>query len=608
MSRLASHLLIPNFDSMDWDLTTYFDEFDGNSYRSFKDRLIEDLKDLTDALETLKHVSDETLEQWADWMGQLEDLDARFGHLGSYLECLNAANAEEEAYQKEAAWKQEQSAGLKTLYAKLNRILEKTDNDTFEKLVNLPSNRDAAFFLHERRKLAQFQMDDQSEGLATEMNINGINAWGRLYDTLSGQLTFEYVDAGGTTQTVPMAQRNALISGTNRAIRSSAFHGANEAWSNHAATCNAALNALAGTRHTLDRRRGSDHFLNEACFQARVERPTLDALFQAIDDTIELPRNILKFRSQKMGIGKAAYYDIYAPLDFPDQEAISWKSGTTLAQESFDQAYPALGAFNRELLEKRWVDFRPRNGKRPGGFCTGSHHNHESRIYMTFKDTMNDVTTYAHEVGHAWHARVMKNQRPFASEYPMTLAESASTFAELLLSDGVLSNPDFSDAQKLTLLDSDAGRVIAFLLDIPVRYRWEKRFYEERQDGIVSVNRMKQLMEEEQRRQFGDSLADDSLDPYFWCSKLHFYIDEIRFYNFPYTFGYLLSVSLFARFKAEGAAFLLEYETFLQKSGSMSCEQVVRETLGENIQDPAFWTRAIESLNEPFTKLKTLLN
>ena len=593
---------------MDWDLTSYFEEFDGRSYQHFKAVLLENLSTLRAALEAQKSLLENSLDSWAGWISDVEDLDARFGHLSSYLGCLNAADAENEAYQREEAWLQEHKAGLTTLYARFNRLLGKADESIFERLLTIPSVKEAAFSLRERRKIAQFQMDDQSEALATELNINGINAWSRLYNTLSGQLTFEYEEVDGIRHTVPMAQRNALISGTNRRIRASAFHGANEAWSRHAATCNAALNALAGTRHTLDHKRGSTHFLNEACIQARVERSTLDALFQAIDESIELPRDILKFRSQKMGLDNAAYYDIYAPLDLPDQEAISWESGTELAQESFDDSYPALGEFNREILRKRWIDFRPRNGKRPVGFCTGSHHNHESRIYMTFKDTMNDVTTYAHEVGHAWHARVMKDQRPFSSEYPMTLAESASTFAELLLSDGVLSSPDFSDAQKLTLLDSDASRVIAFLLDIPVRFRWEKRFYEERLDGIVSVNRMKQLMEEEQRRQFGDSLDPQGLDPYFWCSKLHFYIDEIRFYNFPYTFGYLLSVSLFARFKAEGASFLSEYETFLQKSGSISCEQVVRETLGENIQDPAFWTRAIKSLNEPFTKLKTLLN
>ena len=118
----------------------------------------------------------------------------------------------------------------------------------------------------------------------------------------------------------------------------------------------------------------------------------------------------------------------------------------------------------------------------------------------------------------------------------------------------------------------------------------------------------KELMKEEQRKQFGDTMAEEGLDPYFWCSKLHFYIDEIRFYNFPYTIGFLLSASLFARFKEEGASFLPQYETFLQKSGSMSCEQVVRETIGEDIQNPDFWARAIESLNEPFTKLKALLD
>jgi len=405
-----------------------------------------------------------------------------------------------------------------------------------------------------------------------------------------------------------MSARVSLTSGSNRDVRASAFHGSNKAWSDHAATCNAALNALAGTRHSLDKRRNSDHFLNEACSQARVERATLNALFEAIDETLSLPREILQFRTQKMGLQKAAYHDLYAPIDLPNQASISWETGTALVQESFDKAYPGLGAFNKEVLEKRWIDYQPRDGKRPGGFCTGSQVTKESRIFMTFKDTMTAVTTYAHEVGHAWHARVMKDQRPYATQYPMTLAESASTFAELLLSDGVISSSDFSDAQKLTLLDSDAVRIIMFLLDIPVRYRWEKRFYEERREGIVSVNRMKELMEEGQQKQFGETLASDELDPYFWCSKLHFYIADTRFYNFPYTLGYLLSVSLFARFKAEGVGFLKDYETFLEKSGSMSCEQVVRESLGEDIQDSAFWIRAINSLNEPFTKLQRLLS
>lgn len=593
---------------MDWDLSSYFKEFNGPDYRAFKADLLRDLKQATDTLSRLDHLSDRNAEAWTQTIEAIEDLSSRFGHLSSYLECLCAADATDDRYSGEYAWMKEHAAGMNTLNAQFNSLLGQTSDEAFSKLRGQPELEDATFYLSECRSKAQYQMEDAAEDLASELNVNGINAWSQLYDSLSGQLKFQYVDEHGDTQTAPMGQRVSLTSGSNRDVRISAFHGSNAAWEEHEATCNAALNALAGTRHSLDKRRGSDHFLNEACREARLEPATLDAMFQAIDDTIDLPRDILAYRSQQMGFEKAGYYDLYAPMDLSDQTPISWESGTQLVQEAFDAAYPALGAFNKELLEKQWVDYQPRDNKRPGGFCTGSHLNHESRIYMTFKDTMTAVTTYAHEVGHAWHSRVMSSQRRFASEYPMTLAESASTFAELLLSDGVLSNSAFSDAQKLTFLDSDATRIMAFLLDIPVRYRWEKRFYEERREGIVSVKRMKEIMIEEQQKQFGDTLSEDGLDPYFWCSKLHFYIDELRFYNFPYTFGYLLSVSLFARFKEEGASFLPSYETFLQKSGSMSCEQVVQETLGENIQDPIFWKRAIESLNEPFTKLKALLD
>lgn len=593
---------------MDWDLSSYFKGFDGPDYQAFKSKLTGDLDQAIREIESLESLVDSNHTSWIRTIELLENLSSRFGHLSSYLECLCAADATNEHYAQEYAWLKEQSAGLQTLNAQFNSLLGQTDDEAFNLLTGQSPLTDAAFYLTECRTNAQFQMEDAAEDLAADLNVNGINAWSQLYDTLSGQLKFEYTDKNGELQTSPMGQRMSLISGDNRTVRISAFHGSNAAWAEHESTCNAALNALAGTRHSLDKRRGSDHFLNEACRDARLNQATLDAMFQAIDDTIDLPRNILAYRSKQMGFEKAGYYDLYAPMDLPDQTPISWESGTQLVQEAFDAAYPALGAFNQEILDKRWVDYQPRNSKRPGGFCTGSQVIQESRIFMTFKDTMTAVTTYAHEVGHAWHSRVMKQQRPFASQYPMTLAESASTFAELLLSDGVLSNPDFSAAQKLTLLDSDATRIIAFLLDIPVRYRWEKRFYEERRNGIVSASRMKELMVEEQQRQFGETLSEDGLDPYFWCSKLHFYIDEVRFYNFPYTFGYLLSVSLYARFKEDGPAFLPEYETFLKKSGSMSCEQVVKETLGEDIQDPAFWTRAIDSLNEPFTKLKALLN
>jgi len=589
---------------MDWDLSSLFPAFGDSEYREFVASLTNDFKAMTARLDGLAALDANSLPGWTELLVDYEQLTARFSHLASYLNCLSAADASNDEVERERGLLAEFGAEKEKLDAHINSALGKADEAVFDQLLAQDALNGLTYPLERRRIDAQHLMDQAQEALAAELSIHGIKAWSQWYDTISGQLRFTYNDGNGHQKEVPMAQRVSLITSPEREVRRSAFEGANEAWAKHAAGCNSALNAIAGTRLTLDKRRGVDHFLDNACFQSALKRETLDALFQAIDDNIDVPRDILAFRAQKQGLDKVAMYDIGAPLPIPDAEAVNWKQGCQLIQNAFDRAYPALGSFFTEVLQKRWVDYQTRDNKRPGGFCSSSRLNNESRIFMTFKDTMSAVMTLAHEVGHAWHTRVMAKQRPFASFYPMTLAESASTFAELLLADGIVESDETSQTQKAVLLDSETGHALAFLLDIPVRFRWEKRFYEERRKGTISVNQMKSMMEEEQRRSFGDRLAPDGKDPYFWASKLHFYIDNTMFYNYPYSFGYLLSLSLFARFQAEGAAFLPAYEAFLGDTGQMDCAEVVRKNLGEDIRDPAFWQRAIRSLEPNLAALR----
>jgi oligoendopeptidase F len=189
----------------------------------------------------------------------------------------------------------------------------------------------------------------------------------------------------------------------------------------------------------------------------------------------------------------------------------------------------------------------------------------------------------------------------------MTLAETASTFGEQVLMNGLLDDPAVSDAQKAMILSVEVGHGAIYLLDIPVRYEFEKAFYEERKSGELGVSRLKELMMETQGRILGDVLEPGGEDPYFWASKLHFYITGITFYNFPYTFGFLLSRALYAIFKKDGADFLRNYEEFLQLTGSDTAENVVRRTLGKNLEHPEFWSQAIRSLEEPLHRLEALL-
>jgi oligoendopeptidase F len=231
----------------------------------------------------------------------------------------------------------------------------------------------------------------------------------------------------------------------------------------------------------------------------------------------------------------------------------------------------------------------------------------ESRIFMTYNESLGDVLTLAHESGHAFHGYLMRDVRPYGRGYPMTLAETASTFGEQVLMNGLLDDPAISDAQKATMLDIEVGHGAIYLLDIPVRYEFEKAFYEERKKGELSVSRLKELMVETQGRILGDVLELGGEDPYFWASKLHFYITGITFYNFPYTFGFLLSRGLYAMFKKEGTEFLPKYEEFLRLAGSDTAENVVKRTVGRDLETREFWTEAIHSLEEPLTQLEALL-
>jgi oligoendopeptidase F len=220
----------------------------------------------------------------------------------------------------------------------------------------------------------------------------------------------------------------------------------------------------------------------------------------------------------------------------------------------------------------------------------------EERIYMTYHGTVHDMVTLAHEAGHAWHSCVLRPARSLAADYPMTLAETASNFAEMILLSGLLSDPALTPAMKAYLLDQEMLRAHAYLVNIPMRFEFEQAFYTERASGEVPVSRLNELMSLAQRKLYGDTLLPDGTDPMFWASKMHFFITGVSFYNFPYVFGYLLSQALFARFEAEGAAFLPRYEAFLALTGSASCEEVARRTLDADLTDPAFWSTALRAM------------
>ena len=593
--------------AMDWDLTSYFAEFNGPAMRQFKEALQRDMAAARQQAAALGPLAADNADAWEAIFLLAEGLIDRLSHLGSYLGCLTAADARNEDYAREEAAFALLAAESEKLDVELLRALKDAADEAFAEFAQRPALADCRHFLGRQREDAQRTMSPEQEMLSADLGVDGLHAWGRLYDSIAGKLEFDIALPDGRTERRPMSQRRALMEDPDRRVRQAAFDGGNRAWASMEDVACAALNAISGTRLTLNQHRGVNHFLDVALFAASISPKTLDAMFAAIADQIELPRRILALKARLMGTEGVAWYDLGGPLPLPDQGPISWEEGTALVARSFATAYPRLGEFLGQVCDRQWIEHAPRPGKRPGAFCTGSLLTRESRIYMTYNDTLGDVLTLAHEVGHAFHSYIMRDVRTYAHSYPMTLAESASTFGEMILTEGILADPSFSPAQKASALNQELGHGAIFLLDIPVRYQFEKKLYEERANGELTVSRLKELMVETQRGVFGDALAPGGEDPYFWASKLHFYITGVTFYNFPYTFGFLLSRGLYSMFKQEGSDFLPRYEQFLRLTGSDTAEGVARRALGRDLEDPQFWTEAIQTLEAPLAELEKLL-
>ena len=592
---------------MNWDLTPYFPDFDGKDMTVFKQKLESDSEALLEKASSLDTLSGENASDWeAVWLAA-EELMTRYSHIGSYLGCLTAADAANEDYKREeAAFSKLATAGQK-VGIEIERGLKEPSDEVFDAFVSREKLSSARFNIEHTRKESQFTMSPEREGLAADLNVDGLDAWGRLYDTVSGKLTFTMDWPDGRTEEIPMAQRRSLIEGPDREVRKAAFECGNKAWETVEDITAAALNAISGTRHTLYEYRGVDHFLDKALFDAGVSHKTIDAMFDAIQSEGELAQRILKVKADAMGTGGVAWYDLGAPLPFPEQDKLSWDVAKDMVQSAFEKAYPALGEFQKMMYDRDWIEWEPRAGKRPGAFCTGSRMIRESRIFMTYNESIGDVRTLAHEAGHAFHSWVMRDLRPYQSGYPMTLAESASTFGEMILAEGILEDPNVTDVQKALTLDQEVAHGAIFLMDIPVRFQFEKAVYEERKSGELSVTQFKDLMVQTQRDVFGDVLLKGCEDPFFWASKLHFYITGVSFYNFPYTFGFLLSRGLFAVLKEEGPSFLPRYEEFLRLTGSDTAEGVAKRSIGENLEQPDIWVRAIRTLEEPLAQLQAIL-
>jgi len=529
---------------------------------------------------------------------QLQRCDLSLQEVSAFVECLLAQDVDDEkapVLQSEVLGLQAQ---LKKLKDQLGYELLKMNDVEFKSLLKKPILKEISFYLSEKRQRAKEMLPLQEENLITDLAINGYHSWTTLYNSLVGKIKIPF-----RGRELSVGQADNQLSSVDRSVRQDVFAAWEHAWKNQEDIFALILNNLSGFRLKTYEKRKWLSALKEPLEDNRMKYETLQAMWKEIDHSKECFRLYFQKRAALLGIKKLSWYDVDAPLPFDFSLSLSYDSAAKLLQEQFAKFSPAFSALAKQAFEERWIEAEDRSGKRPGGFCLSFPKSKTSRIFMTYSGTLDNVMTLAHELGHAYHNRCVQHLPLFAQDYRMNVAETASTFAEMLLLDSLLKM-GLEKNDQLLLLDLKIQRAAAFLMDIQARFNFEKEFYERRKKGPLTAQELNDLMTQAQQTSFLGLL--EGWHPRFWASKLHFYFTDVPFYNFPYTFGYLFSLGIYAKALKEGPSFSSKYDNLLQETGQMTVEDLAKKHLEVDLSKDSFWKETMQLIEKDISSFLNL--
>jgi pepF/M3 family oligoendopeptidase len=461
-----------------------------------------------------------------------------------------------------------------------------------------------AFMLNETAEQSKYLMETELEGLAAELSLSGASAWNKLQGTVTSQLTVDF-DLDGEVKKLPMPALINLHSHPDGDVRKRAYEAEMEAWKTVEEPLAACLNGVKGSVNTLNQRRGREDALHGPVDQARMDRPTLDAMLGAMHDSFPVFHKFYQAKAKRLGKEKLPWWDIFAPTGDTNRK-FTFDQAKEFIYENFGKFSPELSDFARNAFDNKWVDSEQREGKRGGAFCMRLPLVKESRILSNFDGTLGQVSTLAHELGHGFHNYCLyqAGKTALQSDTPMTLAETASIMCETIVKQAALEQA--SDPQEqLSILEVSLTGHAQVIVDIYSRYLFEKEIFERRANSELSAEEICDAMERAQKATYGEGLDENTLHKYMWTWKPHYYYPGRSFYNFPYAFGLLFGTGLYAIYQKRGAEFVPDYKNLLASTGEGNAAELA-DRFGINIRTSKFWEDSLSVIADQVERYVSL--
>jgi pepF/M3 family oligoendopeptidase len=518
----------------------------------------------------------------------LNSLLERFHLLEAYLHGEVSVDSRNDVAQARLSELMQEAVALANVETRITAWLGETDADAL--LERSEQARDHEYAIRRAQIRAQHLMSQSEEELAAELSLSGSTAWGKLHGDVTSRLMVT-LELDGEERRLPMSEVRNLASNPDRDVRRRAYEVELEVWEQAAVPLAAAINSVKGATNVLAERRNWESALDQALFSNAIDRETLDAVLEAVRESLPDFRRYFRTKAQALGIERLAWYDISAPLP-GEGRRWTYDEAREFIVEQFGTYSERMREYGERAFRENWIDAEPREGKRDGAFCMPVRGD-ESRIMANFAPAYDGVATLAHELGHGYHNINLASRTELQKRTPMTLAETASIFCETIVREGALAEAEGSPAEQIEILEGSLQNAAGVVVDILGRFLFESRLLEGRRKRELSVAELCELMVEAQKESYGDGLDEAKLHPYMWAMKPHYYFSS--FYNYPYTFGLLFGLGLYAGYEREPDEFRAGYDDLLSSTG-LADAATLASRFGIDVRSPDFWRSSLDQI------------
>lgn len=582
---------------MRWSLKELYESFEDDAFVSDMKLLDEKIEQFGEWVNHSVKEGNDPAETILTFIRYSEEITATLSKLSQFASLTSATDARNESALDYLNKLNVKSTALTQPSVVFQTYLKGLDS--LEQTIESSSQlKEYAFYLEQIKLRSKYMLTEKEEVAISKLTTTGSTAWSNLQNKLSSTLMVDVL-LDGEKKSLPLPALRNLAYSEDKSKRLAGYQAEMDAYKKIEESSAAALNGIKGEVVTLCELRGFESPLEETLIKSRLDKETLDAMLSAMCEYLPAFQKYLRRKAELLGHRNGLpFYDMFAPMGevnitYTYPEAMEF----IIAQ--FRTFSDRLADFTQHAYDNAWLDVEPREGKRGGAFCSNLHGIKESRILSNFSGSFSNMTTLAHELGHAYHGANLVDESILNSRYPMPIAETASIFCETIVVNAALNNA--SKEEQLAILESSISDSTQVIVDIYSRFLFESALFEERKNSVVSVAKLKELMLKAQKEAYGDGLDPDFLHPYMWINKPHYYSAGLNFYNFPYAFGLLFSKGLYAQYLKDGDAFVAKYDTLLNATGKELIADVAMR-MNVDVHNPDFFRSSLALIEKDIEK------